>query len=174
MGVFDKDFLEFMELLNKHEVQYLLVGGHAVNAHGRARNTGDLDLLVGTTDENSQKLFKAIDEFGFDSMPIQDYLKSSKKSFEQFIFEKNIKLPSDFDKIEIMGRISGIKSFDDAFSQKKIAIHEGIKLNVISLNDLINNKIASGRPKDLEDAKVLKDNKEAQDKSDHRKPKLGR
>ncbi len=41
MGVFDKDFLEFISLLNKHEVKYLLVGGQAVNAHGTHRITGD-------------------------------------------------------------------------------------------------------------------------------------
>jgi len=44
MGVFDKDFLEFIAHLNKNEVQYLLVGGQAVNVHGRARSTGDLDF----------------------------------------------------------------------------------------------------------------------------------
>lgn len=62
-----------------------------------------------------------------------------------------------YDKIEILGRISGIKSFEEAFDQKLIATHEGVKLNVISLQHLIENKKATGRDKDFEDIKGLQE-----------------
>ena len=58
------DFREFIECLNKHEVKYLLVGGWAVGIYGNPRATNDIDVLIGTDDENIERLQKALLEFG--------------------------------------------------------------------------------------------------------------
>jgi len=54
--IFNQDFLEYIELLNKHNVEYVLVGGIAVNIYGYRRSTGDMDLFVNPTKENHLKL----------------------------------------------------------------------------------------------------------------------
>jgi hypothetical protein len=60
-----RDFKEFVELLNAHGVEYLLVGGYAMALHGRPRNTGDLDVWVANHPGNAENLLKALDAFGF-------------------------------------------------------------------------------------------------------------
>lgn len=60
----DKDFREFIELLNEHDVAYLVIGGYAVNFHGYPRYTKDIDLWLWLTQENIEKLIQAIKGFG--------------------------------------------------------------------------------------------------------------
>ena len=62
-NIFNLDFLEFLELLEKHKVNFLLVGGYAVVLHGYIRSTGDMDLWIDRTDENYQKLKKVYQDF---------------------------------------------------------------------------------------------------------------
>ena len=64
----DKDFKEFLFLLNKHKVEYLVVGGYAVTFHGYPRYTGDLDVWVNKTSENGLNLINAIQEFGYETV----------------------------------------------------------------------------------------------------------
>ncbi|MFK7950961.1 MAG: hypothetical protein AB8G11_25500, partial [Saprospiraceae bacterium] len=64
----DKDFKEFIELLNAHNVQYLVIGGYAVNFHGYPRYTKDIDFWLWMTDENIEKLLQVIKSFGFGSL----------------------------------------------------------------------------------------------------------
>ena len=60
------DFKEFLNLLHIHRVNYLLVGGYAVAAHGYPRFTGDLDLWIQTSAENAENVLRVCREFGFD------------------------------------------------------------------------------------------------------------
>ncbi len=62
--IFNKDFLEYIQLLNNHEVEYILLGGMAVNLHGYRRASGDMDIFVNPTKENHKKLFEVHREFG--------------------------------------------------------------------------------------------------------------
>lgn len=55
-NIFNPDFLEYLDLLNQFEVEYVLVGGMAVNLHGYQRSTGDMDLFVSPTTQNHNKL----------------------------------------------------------------------------------------------------------------------
>jgi hypothetical protein len=64
----DKDFKEFIQLLNAHKVSYLVIGGYAVNFHGYPRYTKDIDFWLWMTKPNIEKLIKAIKEFGFDEL----------------------------------------------------------------------------------------------------------
>lgn len=142
----DKDFKEFLALLSQQEVEYLVVGGYAVAFHGHPRYTGDIDIWINPTKTNAEKLIRAIEEFGFEVEPLK-----------QVDFEKEtvaFHLGSPPIRIDIMNRISGIK-FLDCYSRRIEMAMEGIKIYYISLPDLIANKRASGRHKDLGDIEQL-------------------
>jgi predicted deacetylase len=67
-AMLSKDFKEFIELLNKHQVKYLIVGGYAVALHGYPRYTKNLDFWIERSHKNASSLLKALDEFGFGSL----------------------------------------------------------------------------------------------------------
>lgn len=79
--------IRFLELLNREKVEYLIIGGAAMNVHGYARATGDLDIWYNPTQENFEKLLNAISAFGFDPEPIKNTAFTIEKSF--------IRLPLD-------------------------------------------------------------------------------
>lgn len=69
--MFQPDFLELLRLLNDEKVEYLIVGGYAVAAHGHPRFTRDLDIWVNPTIKNSRKIIAALDKFGFHSLGLK-------------------------------------------------------------------------------------------------------
>lgn len=73
----NKHFREFIELLERHGVRYLVVGGYAVGFHGFPRYTGDLDVFIGISEENSEKVLKVFADFGFPDMGLtqEDFLE---------------------------------------------------------------------------------------------------
>ena len=148
-NVFNIDFQEFLELLDNHEVEYLLVGGYAVILHGYARSTGDMDLWVNQTNENYNKLKLVYTNFG---API-----FSKEDFESDTFDVwSIGLEPR--KIEILTKVSGLE-FKES---KKNCIYlnfEKFKIPYIDFEDLMKNKMATGRLKDLADVEQLMKNK---------------
>jgi phage replication-related protein YjqB (UPF0714/DUF867 family) len=70
--VLDKNFKEFIELLNVHKVKYLVIGGYAVNFHGYPRYTKDIDLWIWLNKENIKGLLSAINDFGFKSIGLSE------------------------------------------------------------------------------------------------------
>jgi len=70
--MWSQDFKEFVKLLNKHEVEYLVIGGYALGIHGYPRYTGDLDVWINPTIENAHKMINVMDEFGFSSMGLTE------------------------------------------------------------------------------------------------------
>jgi hypothetical protein len=66
--IFDSLFLEFLDLLNKNNARYVVIGGYAVVIHGVNRTTGDLDIFIERTKENAEKILKTVDEFGLGSI----------------------------------------------------------------------------------------------------------
>ena len=66
----NQDFKEFLELLNKHKVKYLVVGGYSVAIHGHPRYTKDIDIWILTSEENAESLLQALAEFGFGSLDL--------------------------------------------------------------------------------------------------------
>ena len=142
----DKDYKEFLLLLNRNKVEYLVVGGYAVAFHGYPRYTGDIDIWINSSKDNAERLVKAIDEFGFDAEPLKIL------DFEQEVIAFHLGTPPV--RIDIMNRIAGVK-FSECYSRKLELEIEGMPINYIAFQDLITNKKASGRYKDLSDIENL-------------------
>ena len=142
----DRNFKEFIQLLNDNNVQYIVVGGYAVSAHGYPRYTGDIDFWVKPDPENALKLEKVINDFGMGSLNIDrsDFIK------EDFI----IQLGHPPLRIDIITGVSGL-NFDDSWKNKLVLEIQGLKINFISLYHLRINKKASGRSRDLNDLENL-------------------
>ena len=149
---FYQDFLEFIQALERNEVEYLLVGGYAVILHGYTRTTGDMDIWVNPSEENYNRLVKAFQSFG---MPVFDmteknFLDTSK--FDVFTFGTS---PIS---IDIMTKVKGL-SFKEAFPEAaSIELDEGLSVRLLSREDLLKAKRASGRAKDFNDIRHLEKN----------------
>jgi hypothetical protein len=137
-----RDFEQFIELLNKNEVSYLVVGGYAFAIHAFPRFTNDIDILILIEDTNADKLIKVLSEFGFNSLEFkkEDFLSSN----------KIIQLGNPPYRINILTSIDGV-DFNEAWDRKIVAKYGDQNIYFISKEDLIKNKTASGRKKDLDD-----------------------
>ena len=91
----NKDFKEFIQLLNSRNVEYLIVGGYALAAHGHPRYTGDIDIWLDRTDKNISLVLDALREFGFGDLGISVADLSSPNSVVQLGYPPaRIDLPS--------------------------------------------------------------------------------
>ncbi len=142
----EKDFEEFIGLLNKHKVQYLIVGAYAMSYHTRPRSTGDIDFFVGAEQKNTRKLMKVLKEFGFGDVGLKggDFLDP--ETIVQLGFEPN--------RIDIMSSITGVE-FDKAYESRVEGMFGRQKAWFISFDGLLRNKRAVGRKKDEADADLL-------------------
>lgn len=137
-----KDFKEFLKLLDSNGVEYLLIGGYAVNIHGYVRTTNDLDIWVNVSAENATKIDRALRQFGFATAELTPNL---------FLVQNNVvRLGRPPVRIEVLTTISGVE-FERCFAEKEIIQVEELLVPVISLARLRENKAASGRAKDLAD-----------------------
>jgi hypothetical protein len=139
------DWTEFLSLLISKRVRFVLVGGHAVAAHGEPRLTEDLDVFVEPTLANAARLRQALAAFGFDALP---------PTRELAIAGKIWMLGRKPWRIDVLTKIDGV-TFGRAWNGRvKVAFGAGA-LFVIGREDLITNKRASGRDKDLRDVAML-------------------
>ncbi|MBI3123562.1 MAG: nucleotidyltransferase [Ignavibacteriales bacterium] len=145
-----EDFKEFLQLLNAHQVEYIVIGGHAVIFYGYVRFTGDLDVWVGNTEKNAEKMVAVLNEFGFSSLGL------TKKDFMEE--DAIIQLGYEPDRIDIITSIAGIE-FAKSFKRAVKSEYDGEEIFLLSLDDLRTNKKASGRLQDLTDLEKLKNKK---------------
>jgi len=75
----EKDFEEFIELLNKHKIEYMIVGAYALALYAKPRNTGDLDIFIGRTESNAKLMLNVLVEFGFESVTITNFHRKNRK-----------------------------------------------------------------------------------------------
>jgi predicted nucleotidyltransferase len=144
--MFSPDFREFVELLNKNEVKYMVVGGYAVGFHGHPRYTGDLDIWLLPDPENATRILKAITAFGFGSLDIKK---------EDLVKEDSIiQLGYPPLRIDLLTNIDGVH-FNECYPNRKTTEIDGLLVNFIGYSDLIKNKKASGRHQDLGDIENL-------------------
>lgn len=142
----NRDFAEMLAALSAAGAEFLIVGAHALAAHGKPRATGDLDIWVRPSTENASRVFKALREFG---APL-DELSESDLSAPDLVFQMG--LPPV--RIDILTTISGV-TFDDAWHGRLNMRIEGQNVPVLGLKELISNKRAAGRAKDLADLEAL-------------------
>jgi hypothetical protein len=145
-GGMNRDFAEMLDALSDAEAEFLIVGAHALAAHGRPRATGDLDLWIRPTATNAERVWKALKSFG---APLGDVTRADLAA-DDIVFQIGIE-PA---RIDILTTLSGLE-FDDAWSHRDTFEVEGKKLPFLSRADLIHNKRTLGRPRDLADVADL-------------------
>jgi predicted nucleotidyltransferase len=141
------DFKEFLKLLNENNVRYLLVGGYAVAFHGYPRTTGDMDVWIAIDPTNVKNVTKVLQEFGFNVVDLKEDLFRNPNNI--------IRMGIPPYRIEIITSVSGVK-FEDCYPARITKKIDGIDIHFISKRDLINNKKAAGRNKDLDDIENLR------------------
>lgn len=142
----NSDYKDMLQVLLDNNVKFLLVGAYAMGAHGYPRATGDIDIWVEPTAENSPKVYRSMKAFG---APLHDIDKSTFAT-PSVVFQIGV-APR---RIDIITTLSGIE-FDDAYQQRQIIEMEGMNIPILSFDDLIRNKRATGRDKDRLDADRL-------------------
>jgi len=144
--IINKDFREFIKLLNSNNVKYLVVGGYAVAFHGYPRYTKNMDIWIWINENNAKQLIKTLEEFGFSSLGLkkEDFLKP----------EYVIQLGYPPNRIDILTKISGLE-FEKCYKSRIKTNMDGITIDFIDLENLKKNKKAIGRFKDLADLENL-------------------
>lgn len=142
----EKDFVDFIKLLNRRKVKYLIVGAYAVTYYSHPRNTGDIDFFIEASEGNAQKILRVLEEFGFRSLNIkvEDLLNPNLV----------IQLGVEPNRIDLITSISGV-DFTEAYDSRVPGLLGRSKTYFISLDNLIKNKKSAKRKKDFADLKQL-------------------
>ena len=145
--IVEQNFEEFVRLLNEFKVRYLIVGAYAVGFHAEPRNTGDLDIWIEPVEENADKMMNVLQAFGMEGLTItvEDFLSP----------EVVIQLGVPPVRIDILTTLSGL-SFPEAYQARLTGKFGSTTMEFISLDDLIKNKEATGRARDIADVELLK------------------
>lgn len=141
-----EDLREFIALLNSHEVDYLIVGGHAVAFHGYPRFTGDIDFWIRRTPENATRLMAVLRDFGFGDAG----LDSTNLTQPQRV----IQLGRPPNRIDLLTSVTGVE-FDAAWDLRVESQLDGLPVRFIGRASLLQNKRAAGRAKDVDDIEKL-------------------
>jgi hypothetical protein len=144
-----EDVIDLVDALIEEHVDFLLVGAHALAAHGIVRGTSDVDLFVRASQDNAARVFEALRRFG---------ARLSQHGVSEDDFTRGgvvyqLGLPPN--RIDLLTQISGV-SFADAIRDAVYVPFHGRAVAIPSRDTLITNKLASGRPKDLEDVERLR------------------
>jgi hypothetical protein len=154
-----EDTRDLLVAFEQAQVEYVIVGAHALAAHGLPRATTDFDVLVRPSQDNAERVMQALIAFG---APVRAHSVST----EDFVVPGTvyqIGLPPR--RIDVLTRISGV-DFDDAWRSRLTVTVDGLRLPVLGRDALIKNKIASGRKKDLLDVEALRTGHHARAKPD--------
>ncbi len=146
-SLFD-DTLDLLDALDEAGAQFIVVGAHALAAHGILRATGDFDLLVNATADNARRVIRALETFG---APLAAH-GVREEDFARPGAVYQLGLPPR--RIDLLTRISGV-GFDEAWATRLEVVTDGRRLPILGREALLQNKRASGRPKDLLDVLAL-------------------
>ncbi len=144
--IFNQNFTDFIQLLERDQVKYVLVGGLAVLMNGHFRTTKDMDIFYLGTLDNCESLKRVINEFGFGYLRLTVADLMDKSAF--------IKLGKEPQRIDLFCDLPGVQ-FDEVHQMAFDYKEEGFLVKVIHINHLIQNKKAVGRLQDLDDVKKL-------------------
>ena len=124
----DKNFEDFVVMLNQQGVTYMVVGGYALAFHGKPRHTGDLDIWIDLSDDNARKMVQVLNDFGMSSLGLNKIDFIQKGGIIQIGYPPL--------RIDIINEIDGI-DFSEAYANKLIIDIEGLPVNFIRLSDFI-------------------------------------
>ena len=142
----NNDYRDILLALSARKVKFILVGAYAMAAHGFPRSTMDIDLWVKNDYENSIRVLQALEDFGAPSGELTpDDLQKIDMIYQIGVAPR---------RIDILTSIDGVE-FDNAFNNSNSIEIDGIFVRVLSVSDLIQNKQAAGRLKDLADVETL-------------------
>jgi len=142
----NNDFKQFIELLNKNSVKYLVVGGYALAFHGFPRYTKDIDFWVWVNEENAKNLVKTLKEFGFSSLDLKkdDFLSPG------YV----VQLGQPPGRIDLLTSVTGL-DFEECYESRVHIEIQGSEIDFIDLENFKKNKKAVGRHQDLADLENL-------------------
>jgi len=142
----NEDYRDILLALSDEKVKFLLVGAYAMAAHGYPRATMDIDIWVMPTQQNAVAVQEALRRFGapLDNLTLEDLQKDGT------IFQIGV-APR---RIDIITSASGLQ-FRETYDRSLLVNLEGIEVHIPAIDDLIRNKRASGRSKDIADAEAL-------------------
>ena len=151
MDVFDEEILNFWKALQDNQVEYILVGGYAINFHGYQRFTGDLDIWLKDTLQNRQRLRKAFKACEMGDFPMLEYMQFL-PGWTDFHLNNNMRL-------DILIDMKGLEgyTFDECLNMASVAVIENINIPFLHINQLIENKKVVNRPKDQIDVLALEE-----------------
>jgi hypothetical protein len=148
----NEDYKDMLQNLLDNEVKFLIIGAYALAAYGYPRATGDFDIWVEASAENSKKILAALISFGSPTSGLTENTFMQ----EGIIFQIGVATR----RIDIITQIDGV-DFKNAYLSRTTVIMEGLNLPFISKENLIKNKKSTGRDKDIVDAKHLEENRDA-------------
>jgi hypothetical protein len=141
-----EDFKELLALFGKNKVEYIIVGAFALAYHGVPRYTGDLDILINAVPDNADKIIQSLKAFGFGSLKLNpsDFTKR----------DQVVQLGYPPVRIDIITSITGVP-WEEADNGKSIQLIGDLEICFLGRKELIRNKKATGRKKDLADLEAL-------------------
>ena len=151
-NAFSEDVSEFLSLLARHKVRYLIVGGEAVIYFGHARLTGDIDIFYERNAENVRRLHAALNEFWLNDIP--GMTNEEELMQESMVFQFGVP-PNRIDLINEIEAVGFEEAWQDKVRESFSHIGREVTIYFIGLKELMKNKKAVGRHKDMEDLEFL-------------------
>lgn len=141
----ERDFAEFIRILGRHRVRFLVIGGYAMAHHGLVRATNHVDVLIATDDRNIERVRAATREFvGVE--PSERALRPPRGMF---------RVGSPSAHVDVTTKVDGIADFDAVYDLRSRGEFFGTPVGYLSLEDMLRTKRAAGRPKDIGDVAWL-------------------
>ncbi|HET9502581.1 MAG TPA: DUF6036 family nucleotidyltransferase [Hymenobacter sp.] len=138
----ESEYLNLLRLFHAERVEYVVVGGYAVIAHGFPRTTGDIDILVQPTAENAARVVRALGRYGFVQGEFEEPDFTTTPNF--LSFSRNEVW------IDLMTQLLGV-TFEECATDALLVEQSGVPVRYINLAALRKAKTATSRPQDLQD-----------------------
>lgn len=142
----NRDFRELLSEFSAKHVEFIVIGAHALAAHGHVRATKDLDVWIRAESMNARRVVEALRAFGvpLTEVSVDDFAKPG------ITFQIGV----DPVRIDVITEVDGV-TFDEAWPRRLVKVLDGLSVPVLSRKDLIANKKATGRLQDLADVEAL-------------------
>jgi predicted nucleotidyltransferase len=159
VDVFDKEILSFWKALQENSVQYIMVGGYAINLHGFQRFTSDLDIWLNDTPDNRKALRNALADCAMGDYPPIENMQFL-PGWAEFILNNGLRL-------DVLTNMKGLEqyTFEECLQMASVADIEGVSVPFMHIDQLIQNKKVVNRPKDQIDINALEEIKKLREDS---------